>query len=111
MTKIEYKLFKTKSKLSSLLSTVITNSPQNSESFQTSPDSFYILIELKSGVNNGINDKNDDEEFDSIWFNRSSGQVTLKKSNYSKSYLLSYMNFDLLQKIIMIRFRFLLILS
>ena len=81
MTKIEYKLYKTKSKLSSLLTSVITNTPQNVDSSKTCPDAFYILTEIKSVGNYSNSDKIDDEELDSIWFNRSSGQVTFKRSN------------------------------
>jgi hypothetical protein len=83
MTKIEYKIFKTKSKLSSLLTSVVTNPAQKNDSFQAISDSYYILTEFKSSLNDNDTKLNENEHgMDSIWFNRSTGQVTLQKSNY-----------------------------
>ncbi len=91
MTKIEYKIFKTKSKLSSLLTSVVTNPAQKNDSFQTISDSYYILTEFKSRSNDNDAKTNENEDgMDSIWFNRSTGQVTLQKSNYKNSINLKF---------------------
>lgn len=62
--RIEYKLYKTKSKLSSLLGQSTPN--------QTS--SYYIFVELTPA----------EDGFDSIWFNRSTAEVTYKKGKVFK---------------------------
>ena len=69
MPKIEYKLFKTKSKLSSLLFTLGAN--------QTTQESFYILTEFKRASDQAVEDE---VGLDSVWFNRMTGQITFKKS-------------------------------
>ena len=83
MPKIEYKLFRTKSKLSNLLSSL---SPQQNKT-QTSY-SYYILIEFKKDTNNdndsNINVNCDDSGVDGIWFNRNNGDISFQKSK-SKS--------------------------
>ena len=81
MPKIEYKLFKTKSKLSSLLFTLGVNQAVASQPTQ-SQESFYILVEFNknSKLHNESSEKSDDDGLDSIWFNRSNGQMHFKKS-------------------------------
>ena len=74
MTKVEYKLFRTKSKLSSLLTSI----DQTSDNKQTE-ESFYILTEFKRNTYES-NDRLDDSSLNSIWFNRANGQLSLKKS-------------------------------
>lgn len=77
---MEYRLYKTKSKLSSLLSSgnllqVGQQQPQQQQ--QQSHHSFYILTVKSTST------KSDDDEkdgLDSIWFNRNTGEIRFKKS-------------------------------
>lgn len=76
--KLEYKLYKTKSKLSSMLSAV--NLLQINNQQQTQPQqlqSHYILVEFKS---NQTHEQIDSDGLDSIWFNRNTGEIKFKKS-------------------------------
>lgn len=61
MSRIEYKLFRTKQ--------------SNSLDTNIQVNHFYILVEFVSNLYE-LNDK----EIDSIWFNRQNGQVTARKS-------------------------------
>ena len=80
---MEYRLYKTKSKLSSLLSSgnllqVGQQQPQQQQQQQQqSHHSFYILTVKSTST------KSDDDEkdgLDSIWFNRNTGEIRFKKS-------------------------------
>lgn len=82
MPKIEYKLFRTKSKFSNLLSSL---NPQQTNNQAKPSSSYYILVEFKNDLNScnesNINVNSDDAGIDSIWFNRSNGEVSFQKSN------------------------------
>jgi hypothetical protein len=70
----EFKLFKTKSKLSNLLSTSSTANSTSSTNQSNSTPSYYILVKLDD-----LSNKTEDG-IDSLWFNRSTGEVTFKKA-------------------------------
>jgi hypothetical protein len=81
MLKLEYKLYKTKSKLSSMLSAV--NLLQISQQAQNQPQqlhSYFILIEFKQNSRQNDCEMAADDGFDSIWFNRNNGEIQFKKS-------------------------------
>jgi hypothetical protein len=64
MSRIEYKLFKTKQ-------------PNNLDvNLSITINHYYILVEFVPNLYDL-----DDKEIDSIWFNRQNGQVTAKKSS------------------------------
>lgn len=75
---MEYRLYKTKSKLSSLLSSGnLLQVGQQQPQQQQSHHSFYILTVKSTST------KSDDDEkdgLDSIWFNRNTGEIRFKKS-------------------------------
>lgn len=75
---MEYRLYKTKSKLSSLLSSGnLLQVGQQQPQQQQSHHSYYILTVKSTST------KSDDDEkdgLDSIWFNRNTGEIRFKKS-------------------------------
>ena len=74
---MEYRLYKTKSKLSSLLSSGNLLQVGQQQPQQQSHHSFYILTVKSTST------KSDDDEkdgLDSIWFNRNTGEIRFKKS-------------------------------
>lgn len=85
MEKPEFKLYKTKSRLSSLLVSLSPTNNQQNPHLQS--PSYYILVEINKNSNP------DEEGYDSIWFDRTNGKIQIKKStilSYFRNILTSF---------------------
>ena len=76
---MEYRLYKTKAKLSSLLSSgnLLQLGQQQPQSTQSSHHQFYILTFRPARVDQDVDSG---DGLDSVWFNRNNGEIAFKKS-------------------------------